>query len=226
MTSTFSASVWRGHLRHQGEELGGLLAVLGRIARRFSLRASIRARPSGLPPSTMSVPRPAMLVAMVTAPLRPAWAMISASLAWCLALSTTWRDLGRLQGLGQLLAALDAGGAHQHRLALGVQLLDLLDDGLLLARLAGVDGVGEVGADHRHVGGDDHHFQLVDLQQFARLGLGGAGHAGEGLVHPEEVLEGDGGQRLVLGVDLDPLLGLDGLVQAVGPAPARHHAAR
>ena len=34
---------------------------------------------SGLPPRMMSVPRPAMFVAMVTAPLRPAWATISAS---------------------------------------------------------------------------------------------------------------------------------------------------
>ena len=36
----------------------------------------------------MSVPRPAMLVAMVMTPGRPAWATISASLACCLALST------------------------------------------------------------------------------------------------------------------------------------------
>jgi hypothetical protein len=43
---------------------------------------------STLPPSTMSVPRPAMLVAMVIIFGRPAWATISASLACCLALST------------------------------------------------------------------------------------------------------------------------------------------
>ena len=35
---------------------------------------------SGLPPSRMSVPRPAMLVEMVTEPLRPLCATISASL--------------------------------------------------------------------------------------------------------------------------------------------------
>ena len=38
-----------------------------------------QAMASGLPPRMMSVPRPAMFVAMVTAPLRPAWATISAS---------------------------------------------------------------------------------------------------------------------------------------------------
>src|SRR3990167_5997205 len=41
-----------------------------------------------LPPSTMSVPRPAMFVAMVIMPARPAWATMSASRACCLALST------------------------------------------------------------------------------------------------------------------------------------------
>jgi len=37
------------------------------------------------------VPRPAMLVAIVTAPSRPAWATISASRSWYLAFSTSWR---------------------------------------------------------------------------------------------------------------------------------------
>ena len=39
----------------------------------------------------MSVPRPAMLVAMVTVPGPPAWATICASLSWCLAFSTECR---------------------------------------------------------------------------------------------------------------------------------------
>ncbi len=53
-----------------------------------------------LPPSTMSVPRPAMLVATVMAPRRPASAMMPASCSWYLALRTlcgmrrfwNWRD--------------------------------------------------------------------------------------------------------------------------------------
>ena len=43
---------------------------------------------SAFPPRMMSVPRPAMLVAIVTIPLRPACATISDSLSWCLALRT------------------------------------------------------------------------------------------------------------------------------------------
>ena len=68
------------------------------------------------------------------------------------------------------------------------------------------------------------HVQLVDVHELVGLGGGRAGHAGELLVEPEIVLEGDGGQRLVLGLDLDVLLGLQRLVQAVGVAPALHHA--
>src|SRR6266853_1637929 len=44
---------------------------------------------SALPPSRISVPRPAMLVAIVTEPLRPACATNSASCAWYFAINTT-----------------------------------------------------------------------------------------------------------------------------------------
>ena len=50
---------------------------------------ALRAMNSALPPSRMSVPRPAMLVAIVTAPFLPAWATISASFSWNFAFSTT-----------------------------------------------------------------------------------------------------------------------------------------
>ena len=88
-------------------------------------RKSLRSwAPSALPPSMMSVPRPAMLVAMVTAPFLPAWATISASCSWNLALRTLClmpRLLSRRTGV----STLDGDGAHQDRLALGMALLDL-----------------------------------------------------------------------------------------------------
>ncbi len=52
-----------------------------------------------------------------------------------------------------------------------------------------------------------------------------ARHAGELFVEAEVVLEGDGGEGLVLFADLDAFLGFDGLVGAVGPATAGHEAA-
>ncbi|MDT7659487.1 MAG: preprotein translocase subunit SecA [Pseudonocardiales bacterium] len=87
------------------------------------------------------------------------------------------------------------------------------------------EGVGLVGADHRAVGGDRHHAQLVDLVQLGRLGLRGAGHPGQLAVEPEVVLQRDRGQGLVLLLDLDAFLGLDRLVQTlVVPASVQHPA--
>jgi hypothetical protein len=70
-----------------------------------------------------------------------------------------------------------------------------------------------VRADHGLVGGDHHDIQVVDLLELRRLRVGGAGHARQLAVHAEIVLEGDRGQGLVLVFDLDPLLGLQRLVQ-------------
>src|SRR5256886_9945195 len=44
------------------------------------------------------------------------------------------------------------------------------------------------------------------------------------LFRSEVVLESDGGERLVLALDLDAFLGFHGLVQAVAPAAPRHQA--
>ena len=48
--------------------------------------------------------------------------------------------------------------------------------------------------------------------------IGGPGHPGQLLVEPEEVLQGDRGQGLVLFLDLDALFGLDRLVKSLGIA--------
>ncbi|RIH77558.1 hypothetical protein Mterra_03757 [Calidithermus terrae] len=123
------------------------------------------------------------------------------------------------------LGLLDRDGAHQHRLALLVLLGDLLDHGEELAPLGAVDHVGAVLADDLSVGRDGAHVHPVDLLELLLLGLGGAGHARDLLVEAEEVLVGDGGEGLVLALDLDALFGLDGLVQALAVAAPGHQAA-
>ena len=125
----------------------------------------------------------------------------------------------------ELLGLLDRGGADQDRLAAAAAVGDLRDDGARLLVDGAVDLVVLVGAVHRHVGGHLEHIELVDVEELVGLGGGGAGHAGQLLVKPEVVLERDGCQRLVLGLDLDMLLGLERLMQPVGVAPALHHAA-
>ena len=102
---------------------------------------------------------------------------------------------------------------------------DLGDDGAQLLLGRAVDLVVLVGAVDRPVGRDLEHVEPVDVEELVGLGGGRAGHAGELLVEAEVVLEGDRGERLVLGLDLDVLLGLQRLVQAFRVAPALHHAA-
>ena len=133
-------------------------------------------------------------------------------------------DLGLLQHAGKEFVGLDRGGADQHRLAALDAGADVLDHRVPLLVGGTVDLVVLVLAPGRAVGRDDHGLEAVDLLELEGLGVGGAGHAGELAVHAEVVLEGDRGQGLVLGLDAHAFLGLDRLVQAVGPAPAGHQA--
>src|SRR3712207_5249333 len=68
--------------------------------------------------------------------------------------------------------------------------------------------------------------EVVDLDELLLLRLRSTGHPGELLVEAEVVLERDRGERLVLLLDPQPLLRLDRLVEALGPAAALHDPAR
>ena len=82
----------------------------------------------------------------------------------------------RGQQLRQVLRALDAGGADQHRLAALEVLGDVVGHGLELGGLGLVDEVRLVDAPGRLVGRDRDHAELVGLRELRRLGLGGTGH--------------------------------------------------
>ena len=130
-----------------------------------------------------------------------------------------------LQHARDQLRGLDRSRADEHRLLALDAFADVLDDRLELVVLRQVHEVRVVLADHRLVSRDYHDLEAVDLEEFRRLRVRGAGHAGQLLVEAEIVLEGDRGDRLVLLAHAHALLGLDRLVQAVGPAPAGHGAA-
>ena len=102
---------------------------------------------------------------------------------------------------------------------------DLVGHRVQLLPLGLEDHVVVVHPGERHVGRDHHHVQIIDPRELFRLGVRGSGHAGKFGVHAEVVLDGDGGQRLVLLLDLDLLLGLHRLVQPVAPAASGHQAA-
>src|SRR6185295_19147131 len=106
-----------------------------------SVGASNRMRSADrLPPSTMSVPRPAMLVAIVTVP-----------------------SLVRLQESRQELRGLDRSRADEHGLAALVAVLDVLDDRAELVIRGEIDEIRRVVTDHRLVRRDHDDLETVDL---------------------------------------------------------------
>ena len=129
-----------------------------------------------------------------------------------------------LEQAGEVLGDIHGDGADEDGLALLVALDDVLDDGLVLEGLRLVHEVVFVQADHVPVGGDGDDLHLVGVHELVGLGGRRARHAGELVVHPEEVLDRHGGDGLVLFPDLDALFGLDGLVQPLGVPPPLEHA--
>ena len=126
----------------------------------------------------------------------------------------------------QRFGALNRDGPHQDGPAGLVDLADLIDHRLVLFGDRAIDDVGVVDPLHGTIRGDGHHLELVDLPELARLGHGGSGHAPQLAIQLEVVLQRDGREGLVLGLDLDPFLRLDRLVEAVAPLPPLHQPAR
>ena len=115
----------------------------------------------------------------------------------------------------EVLALLDADRSDEHGLTGLVSLGDVFGHLHELGLLVLVHEVGLVLADHRLVGGDRHDAELVRRHELGGLGLGRTGHAAELVVQAEVVLQRDGGEGLVLGLDRNALLRLDRLVDAL-----------
>ena len=80
-------------------------------------------------------------------------------------------------------------------------------------------------AHHRHVSRDHDDIEAIDLAEFKRFGVRGAGHAGELAVEPEVVLERGRCERLRFVLNRYILLRFDRLVDSLRPASPGHRAA-
>ncbi len=96
------------------------------------------------------------------------------------------RKLFLRQVAGQHLRVLDRSRPDQHGLPALVTVPDVGDDRIDLLLQRPEHLVVLVLAHHRHVRRDYDRLQVVDLLEFERLGVSGAGHAGELAVHPEQ----------------------------------------
>jgi len=106
-----------------------------------------------------------------------------------------------------------------------VHFLDVFEYRIELAFRADIDQIAAIVADHRPIGWDDDHFQVVNALEFVGLSIGRTGHTGKLVVKTEIVLERDRRQRLAFLLDRHAFFRFSGLMQAVGPAPTGHHAA-
>ncbi|MNC10300.1 hypothetical protein D3C75_579390 [compost metagenome] len=129
-----------------------------------------------------------------------------------------------LQHGRQLLGVLNGDGTDQHRLFVLMPFDDFLHYRTELACFGLVHHVRQILPDHRPVGGHHYNLQAIDLLELFFLGLCRTGHTGQLAVHPEVVLEGDGGQRHAFILDFDAFLGLNRLMQAVAVTAAHHEA--
>ena len=68
---------------------------------------------------------------------------------------------------------------------------------------------------------DDHNVQVVDLLELQGFSVCGTCHAGNLVVHSEEVLEGDGCKGLAVSLDPYIFLGLYGLMEAFAISSSR-----
>src|ERR1035438_8229000 len=192
----------------------------------FSFRQASLVMNSALPPSRISVPRPAMLVETVTVPLRPACATMLASRSWFLAFSTSWRTPiffrmpDSFSDFSTEMVPTSTGCPLEWSSLISLAALRNFSSSVrYTTSWFSLRIIGWLVGNHRDV-------DVVGLLKLGRFRLGRAGHPRELLVHAEIILEGDGGQRLVLALDLHAFLGFHRLVQAVGPAPPRHQAPR
>ena len=133
-------------------------------------------------------------------------------------------DISFFEITAEALRCLNGDGADQYRLIPLVALLNRVDDGIPFRRFVDVNEVVLVVANDRLVRRYGNDIKLVGLLKLFRLGQSRASHAGEFVVHAEEILEGDGRHRDVFAADLHAFLGFNRLMQAFGEAAPGHEA--
>ena len=136
------------------------------------------------------------------------------------------RYLAHREHLGEHLGDFHAGGTNEDGTTAIAHLLHLFDYCLVLLALGLIDTVIVVLTDYVTIGGHLYYVQLVDIPELASLGNGCTCHTGQLVVHAEIVLQGNGGIGLSGCLNLDMLLGLYRLVQAIAPSATFHDTTR
>ena len=123
----------------------------------------------------------------------------------------------------KILRSFDGGRSHQNRLPLVTTVLYTAENSTKLFTLSTVNQVWLIITDHRHVGRYDHHLKSINLLKFHSFSVCSTRHTGQLIVQPEQVLEGDRCEGLILLLDWNSFFGFNSLVKAFPPTPPCHH---
>ena len=121
-------------------------------------------------------------------------------------------DAAALEQSTDIFTGFNCDRTHQHRLLALVGVDNFVDQRLKFRFLRSVDLIGKILTHHRTIGRNCHYFEIINALEFFLFGLGRTGHAGEFVIHTEEVLEGDGRQCHRLLLHLHPFFRLNRLV--------------
>ena len=99
---------------------------------------------------------------------------------------------------------------------------DLFQDRPVFSGFVFINGVWIILPENGLIGGDLHHIQIVDCGKFLFFRQSSTGHTAQFVIHPEIVLECDGRQSSVFGLDLNTFLGFNSLMKAFVIPSAEH----
>ena len=133
-------------------------------------------------------------------------------------------NLVLFQQLGQQFRNFNRSGADQGGLTALAAVADVVQHRLEFFRRGEEHQIAHILADHRQMRRRHQHFQPINLLELEGFRVGSAGHPGQFLIQTEIVLEGNRGQGLVFSLNRHSLLGFNGLMQPIRPAPSRHGA--
>ena len=134
-------------------------------------------------------------------------------------------DMPSCKHLAEQFGSFHGGSTHQHRPFLLYQVFNFINNRSIFFAFGFVNQVIFVFPDYRLVGRNDHHIQFIDIPKLTGFRFGRTRHTGQFFVHPEVVLQGNGGIGLRSRFHFYVFLCLNGLVQPVGIAAAFHNTA-
>ena len=132
------------------------------------------------------------------------------------------RDISHLEHSADKLRNLNRCGTYEHWTSSITHCFNLLYDSSIFLAVGLIYAVVHIITEHRTVGRNLYHVELVDIPELSSLSTCSTGHTSELVIHTEVVLQGNGSIGLSSILHLYMLLSLDSLVETIAPTASFH----